>query len=135
MKFFKYLTSGLLLFTLLTGFLLSGCKRDIPPLPTDELRNVTFKLEGFEAETMPLGGPQAAIPMALDVPGKTVQALLYIELSPELLYLYYWSFNSEDLKPDVAVDEVRAGITFESSSAESDFVNGHVLAPFEAGRA
>src|SRR5690606_31951277 len=66
---------------------------------------------------------------------KTVQALLNIEPSPEPQYLYYWSFNSEDLEPDVAVDEVGAGITFEASSAEADFVNGHVLAPFEAGRA
>src|SRR5690606_19363358 len=124
MKLFKHLTRGFLLFIWLKGSLLSGCKRDIPPLPTDELRNVTFKLAGFEVETEPLDGAYAAIPMALGIPGTAVQALLKIEPSPEPQYLYYWSFNNENLEPDVAVDEVGAGIAFDAASAEPNFFGG-----------
>ncbi|MEC3881102.1 hypothetical protein [Parapedobacter sp. 10938] len=117
----------------MTSFFLSGCKRDIPPLPTDELRNVTFKLEGFTAETRPMDGSQGTARLALGAAGKGLQALKNIEPRVEPQYLYYWSFNNEDLVPDVAVDEVGAVIAFEGKS--SNFVNGHALAPFEAGHA
>src|SRR5690606_1178463 len=106
MKLFKHLTRGFLLFIWLKGSLLSGCKRDIPPLPTDELRNVTFRLEGFQAETMPMDGSRGAARLALDGIGRGTQALLDIEPSMEPQYLYYWSFNDESMEPDIAVDEV-----------------------------
>ena len=135
MKVLKHLTGGSLFFILLIVFLLFGCKRDIPPLPSDGLRNITFRLSGFEAETTPLDGPYATSRLALGCPDRGTYALQGIEPSLEPQYLYFWSFNNEDLEPDVAVDEVGAGITFEGSSTEEDFVNGHRLTPFEAGRA
>jgi len=134
MKFFKHLPCYSLCFVLLTGFFL-GCKRDIPPLPTEELRNVTFKLAGFEADKEPMGGPQAAIPMALDIMDKGLQALLNIEPGVEPQYLYYWSFNNGDLEPDIAVDEVGAGITFVGADSAPDYVAGFGLDPIEPGKA
>lgn len=135
MKFFKHRLCYSLCFVLLTGFFF-GCKRDIPPLPANELRNVTFNLAGFESEAEPLGGSKAAIPMALDVPGKAVRALLNIEPSTEPQYLYYWSFNSGDLEPDVAVDEVAARITFEAVAEEPTFPNSNfAVDPYTGGKA
>lgn len=115
--------------------MLSGCKRDIPPLPTDELRNVTFRLEGFQAETMPMDGSRGAARLALDGIGRGTQALLDIEPSMEPQYLYYWSFNDESMEPDIAVDEVGAGISFVGKDTEPGYVNGFGLEPIEAGRA
>lgn len=133
MKSLKHFFRHLLCCILWSGCLLFGCKRDIPELPTNELRNVTFRLAGFEAETMPLRGSRAATMLALDVGGSGPYTLRNLEPSLEPQYLYYWSFNNEDLEPDIAVDEVGAGISFEAKS--SDFVNGRKLGPFEAGRA
>ncbi|MGV3761108.1 hypothetical protein [Parapedobacter sp.] len=134
MKFFRHLPCYSLCFVLLTGFFF-GCKRDIPPLPTEETRNVTFKLTGFEAETMPMDGSRGNARLALDGMGRGTQALLNIEPSMEPQYLYYWSFNNEDLEPDKAVDEAGAGITFVGSGSEPGYVNGFGLDPIEAGKA
>src|SRR5690606_16946175 len=124
-----------LCFVLLTGFFF-GCKRDIPPLPANELRNVTFNLAGFESEAEPLGGSKAAIPMALDVPGKAERALLHLEPSTKLQYLYYCSFNNEDLEPEIAVDEVGTRITFEAVAEEPTFPNSNfAVDPYTGGKA
>src|SRR5690606_23503582 len=58
-----------------------------------------------------------------------------IEPSTEPQYLYYWSFNSGDLEPDVAVDEVAARISFVGNDLEPDYVAGFGLAPIEPGKA
>lgn len=136
MKALKHFSCYLVCCILWSGCLLSGCKRDIPELPTDELRNVTFRLAGFETETMPLDAPQAMALTALDVGRGGAYALRNIEPSLEPQYLYFWSFNSEDLEPDIAVDEVGAGITFEANVTEADFGAGFGMAPIkEAGQA
>lgn len=122
-------------YVIVASCVLTGCKRDIPIPPTDELRHITFKLSGFESEITPLSGPQAKARLAFDVPKRETQALRNIEpgLAPQ--YLYYWSFNEETLEPYIAVDEVGAKITFVGKSTEPDFVAGFGLAPVEAGRA
>lgn len=112
-----------------------SCKRDIPIPPTDELRNITFKLSGFEAEISPLSDAQSTARLALGVPKRGMQALRNIEPGLEPQYLYYWSFNEETLEPHIAVDEVGAGIAFVGKNTEPDFVGGFGLAPVEAGRA
>src|SRR5690606_28736659 len=134
MKTLKHLPSQLLCFTLWTSCLLSGCKRDIPPLPTDELmRSVTFKLEGFEGETTPMDGSQGTARLAVSgTAGKGMQALLNLEPGVEPQYLYYWSFNNEDLAPFIAVDEVGARITFD---VEAEFAAGFSFDTVGAGRA
>src|SRR5690606_2554070 len=64
-----------------------------------------------------------------------IQALHNIVPSPESQYLYYWSFNDETLEPDIAVDEVRAGISFESGAAEPKFFSGFSGDGYDAGQA
>lgn len=135
MKSMKRFSSHVLCIVISASYLLSACKRDIPPLPTSELRNVTFKLRGFEAETMPMDGPRAAERVAIDGIGNGVQALRDIEPSPEPQYLYYWSFNDETLEPDIAVDGEGAGITFEANNEIADYYGGFKLEPYEAGQA
>lgn len=135
MKPLKHFFRHLLYCILWSGCLLSGCKRDIPELPANELRNVTFRLTGFEAETMPLRGARAASMLSLDVGGNGPYTLRNIEPSLEPQYLYFWSFNNEDLEPDIAVDEVGVGISFEGSDSDPDYVAGFGLAPFEPGKA
>src|SRR3546814_9327983 len=65
-----------------------------------------------------------------------MQALRNIEPSVEPQYLYYWSFNNEDLEPDVAVDEVGAGITFEAVAEEPTYPNStFAVDPYVGGKA
>lgn len=136
MKVLKHLTRGSLFFILLIVFLLFGCKRDIPPLPSEGLRNITFRLSGFEAETTPLDGPYATSRLALGSPDRGTYALQGIEPSLEPQYLYFWSFNNEDLEPDVAVDEAGAGITFEAAAEEPTFPNStFAVDPYGGGKA
>lgn len=135
MKTPKHLPNHLLCFTLWISCLFSGCKRDIPPLPTNELRNITFKLEGFEAEVTPLDARQSMARSALGAVGNGMQALRNITPGSEPQYLYYWSFNEGNVEPFIAVDEVGAAIVFAGKDAEPDFVAGFGLAPIEAGKA
>lgn len=132
MKSLKYLRHYSLCIVLLTGFLQAGCKRDIPPLPAAESRNVTFKLTGFGAETLPMGESEGVSRLALGTAGNGVQALLGMVPSTEPQYLYYWSFNDATTTPSIAVDEVEAGITFD---VEADFKSGFSYDTVGAGNA
>jgi len=100
----------------------------------DVLHTVRFKVSGFESDISPLGDVQSRARMAFAPAGGT-QALKGIEPSLESQYLYYWSFNDETLEPDIAVDEVGAGIAFEANNATPSFVNGIAGDSFVAGRA
>lgn len=122
--------------------LLSGCNRDIPIPPTDEtpptgnVQTVTFKLSGFESEISPLDDRPSRTQMAFGRFQGSMHALKGVEPSLEPQYLYYWSFNDQTLEPDIAVDEMRAGITFEASDTEPGFINSTLGSDlFIAGRA
>jgi|GEM_PF-144563 len=119
---------------------LSNCEKPIPPLPTEpveeELQTVTFKLNGFNAAIKPLGLMQVN-----KAPGKitvspAAAAVTTKNISPGITeqYLYFWSFNNEDLEPDVAIDGDLATISFEATNMEPDFIGGWGLAPIEAGK-
>ncbi len=112
-----------------------SCKRDIPLPPAEKgsVRTVTFKLSGFESEIRPLAKAQAAMGRAHF--GQGMAALLNITPSLEEQYLYYWSFNDENLTPDIAVDEVGAGIAFVGADETPSFGSGFALAPYAAGQA
>ncbi|MFC3198682.1 hypothetical protein ACFOET_13735 [Parapedobacter deserti] len=124
----------LTVFGILPTLLLSACKRDIPIPPINTEHTVTFRVSGFDAKISPLGDVQSRSRLHAASGGGT-QAVKGIEPSLEPQHLYYWSFNEETLEPDIAVDEVGAGITFEASNTALDFGAGFGLSPFPAGRA
>lgn len=113
-------------------FLLVGCHRDvpIPPLEINDDRNITFKLLGFESEITPLSARDIKGVMGIADVG--IQALHNIVPSPESQYVYYWSFNSESLEPDIAVDEERVRI---EADVDLKFGTGFTFDPYEAGDA
>lgn len=135
MRSLKHVSDYLLCTILWCVCLFAGCKRHIPELPTNELRNVTFKLAGFEAEVTPLDGMKSAALQAFDGLGG-MQALKNIEPGLEPQYLYFWSFNAEDLEPDIAVDEEGAEITFEAVAASPTYPNStFAVEPYPGGKA
>jgi len=113
-------------------FLLVGCHRDVPMplLETDDVRNIVFKLSGFESKITPLSARDIKEMMGLADVG--MQALHNIVPGPELQYLYYWSFNEKSLEPDIAVDEESVGV---ESDVDLKFGSGFSLDPYEAGDA
>ncbi|PPL01405.1 hypothetical protein [Parapedobacter indicus] len=113
-------------------FLLVGCHRDvpIPPSEKDDVRQITFKLSGFESEVASLSGRYIKRGMALSDMG--MQALHNLAPSPESQYLYYWSFNDETLEPDIAVDEKGVGV---EADADLKFGTGFASDVYEAGDA
>lgn len=118
------------------GLLLSiSCQRDIPIPPAEEdgMRNITFKLSGFESKVIPLSDRYAKSVMGLGDVG--IQSLHNIVPGPEPQYLYYWSFNGETLEPDIALDEEGAGITFEASGTAPTYPAGFSGEGYDAGQA
>ncbi len=112
---------------------LMGCKRDVPvDFPITEERNVVFKLSGFRTDILPI--PQANISNAGFYAGGQF-VVTNVVPSPDLQYLYYWSFNDENLEPDIAVDGDNATIEFAGNSSEPEFANGFPSESYEAGRA
>ena len=139
MESLKNLPDYLLYGALLACVLMSGCKRDIPPLPVDgsgELRDVTFRISGFESDIFPMEGAETAGKLALGSPGTGMQSLLGVEPRPEQQYLYYWSFNDGNLLPDIAVDEEGAHLIFEAVAEEPDYPNSTFgVDPYDGGQA
>ncbi len=115
-------------------FLLTCCQRDIPipPLEKDDMRSVTFRLSGFESEVTPLSRHDVNNLMGFKNAG--IQALHNLVPGPEPQYLYYWSFNDENLEPDIAVDAEGAGITFEASAVGPKFFSGFSGDGYDAGQ-
>lgn len=124
---------------LLACTLMSGCKRDIPPLPVDgsgDFREVTFRLSGFESDISQMKGTEAIGKLALSGSGMEVRSLLGVEPRPEPQYLYYWSFNDGNLLPDIAVDEEGARLVFEAAAEEPDYPNSTFgIDPYDGGQA
>ncbi|WP_157278739.1 hypothetical protein [Olivibacter sitiensis] len=128
------------LFSCLCGYCiiscLVGCKRVDPVgLSLEEEHLVSFRLSGFQAEVTPLSVARSgAMAKVANVPsGMGMIALKNVQPSLEPQHLYYWSFNEENLVPDVAVNEDGAKIEFEANNMNTNFAAGFALAPYEAG--
>ena len=139
MKALKHFQNQLLYGALLFGSLLFGCKRDIPPLPinkTEELKEVTFRLSGFNVDVLPMEVSGNEAKLAFSNVGMDVQSLLGLTPNPEPQFLYYWSFNEESTMPDVAVDEAGVVLTFEAAAETPDYPNSTFgLDPYDGGKA
>ncbi|WP_257666239.1 hypothetical protein [Parapedobacter tibetensis] len=122
-------------YLLLIGFVLfSGCKRDAPLPKVDGMRSVAFRISGFETSVSPLSGREVGSEK-IAWKGADLMALKNIEPDLEPQFLYYWSFNDETLAPDIAVDEVGAGISFEAAAEQPLYYAGFAFGPFAAGQA
>lgn len=118
---------------------MSSCKKDgqIGIGSGDEAwRNVTFRIKPFEARVNPLmtnyygNGPGGD-------PNWTQVSYGNVSPSESEQILYLWTFNNEDLKPDIGVDTSNAGISLLNMNGGSNnsYKNGVKFSTYEAGKA
>lgn len=118
---------------------LYSCKRYDPlDLRLHKTNKVTFHLQGFRSSISPFsfGAPSGGFGK-LSVSRLSTGALVVknIMSSSEEQFLYYWSFNAEDLSPDVAIDEEGSAISIDANNPNANFSTGFAFDPYEAGRA
>ncbi|WP_345230484.1 hypothetical protein [Olivibacter ginsenosidimutans] len=116
----------------------SSCEKPIPELPSesaaDELQPVTFKLSGFSSTTKPLDLSASTILSKKEASLANLASLQGISPSASEQYLYFWSFNDENLIPDLAVYTDLATLTFTATNTEPAFTTGYGLSPYPAGK-
>jgi len=116
--------------------LFSSCEKAVPDLPArpeeTELQTITFKLNGFTTAINPL---ETSSKMSSDKQS-SFSSLASKGLNPstEEQFLYFWSFNEDNLVPDIAVNTSLAALTFTAASAEPSYTSGYGLSPYPAGK-
>lgn len=123
------------------GFVLiclaTACQKDdhsTPEPAADKLREVTFRLNQFQSGVFPLSAIKDPLNSIstwdVSIPGNVTP-------SPHIQDLYYWSFNDETTKPDIAIDFEAANIAFTSNSStpKYSFTTGFSYDSFPAGKA
>src|SRR5690606_33650173 len=94
-----------------------GCVKDKEPAsPAGNPKKVVFKLNGFRSMIKPFSKASTPDPFTLS---STVPNTKNIIPGPDPQFLYFWSFNGQNLIPDIAADLDGAGITYELNSAVS----------------
>lgn len=105
----------LLLAPVLFPISFSGCVKDKDPadLRSNDRKTVIFKLDGFRSAIRPFSLANTQhFTQSSQVPNSK-----NIFSGPVSQFLYFWSFNAQDLVPDIAVDTDGADITYELHSA------------------
>lgn len=131
------------LFLVMAGLLLLGimaaCRKDglIDVGPRNEaLRNVTFWIKPFETRIKPLMANYSGNGPGSD-PNWTQVSYGNVLPSASEQILYLWTFNDEDLKPDIGIDTANAGISVLNMNGGSNngYKNGVRFSTYEAGKA
>ena len=124
---------------LLFPFLFLSCEKPAPQLPTkpqeETLHTVRFKLKGFSTSITPLASPHSLSLSRLSSHGApSLVSAMPLEPSPQEQYVYFWSFNEENLLPDIAINTSSASISFQAADTSPGFTAGYGLSPYPAGR-
>jgi len=133
----KFYVNPIRMLLWLLPILMTNCEKPLPELPkqatSSELQTVILKLNGFTSAITPLDQMQNH-----EQPQRSLLAAMSNKASATAStgtsYLYFWSFNQEDLIPDEAIHSDGATISFDASNPESDFTTGYGLSPYPAGK-
>ncbi|QNL51295.1 hypothetical protein H8S90_06890 [Olivibacter sp. SDN3] len=115
---------------------LTSCKKEttLPNSEEDiELQEVTFKFKGFSSVIKPLATTAHANRQAAGMSFSQQQNFSNTLNASETSYLYFWSFNSSNLLPDVAIHRAGSGITLESEDDQASYFPGYGNDQFPAG--
>lgn len=128
MKSLTHLVSGLL-FLIILLFTYSCAKNDTINDKNEEAHTVSFKLSGFTNQVSPIIGANKG---AIKVGATTGDTQNYSEG-----YLYFWSFNNDNLVPDIKFNnQFVPSIAYDNGDVPSTFVNStYAYDNFAAGRA
>lgn len=123
--------------SILSLFLAIACQKSDNPTvepEDDQLHEVTFRLNHFHAGIRPLSASKHSINEHSDLDLSTQGNVIP---SPDIQYLYYWSFNQEDTQPDIALNIDNASIDFTSYATipKHSFTTGFSYESYAAGKA
>lgn len=128
MKSLHNILYGLLIFIIV--LLSVSCKKvDAVNDQNEEVHAVSFKLSGFTSQISPLLGTNKS---NVKLATTTANSQNYSEG-----YLYYWSFNNDNLLPDIKFNnQLIPSISYNNGGTPNSFVNStYTFENFEAGRA
>lgn len=126
-------------FFFISALLFTSCEKPAPQLPIkpqeETLHTVTFNLKGFSTDITPLAN--SSLLSSAQASALRVSNLMFTQLlepKPAEQHLYFWSFNDENLSPDVAINSASATITFQAADMSPGFTTGYGLSPYPAGK-
>lgn len=131
--FFKTLSLSFLFLVLFIR-----CEKPEPETQIDEaaLHTVTLKVKGFTKRITPLADqPAVSSSRVITTSSSNRMSTSGLEARSEEQYLYFWSFNDDDLLPEIAVGSAATAITFQAVDTSPSFTAGFGLSPYPAGKA
>jgi len=133
----KFYVNSLRMLLWLLPLLMTNCEKPLPELPeqptSTELQTVILKLNGFTSAITSLDQMQNQETIQRSLLASTT-GMQSMAASSETSYLYFWSFNQENLTPDEALHSDGAIISFDANDMEPSFTTGYGLSPYPAGK-
>ncbi|WP_134089597.1 hypothetical protein [Olivibacter sp. XZL3] len=133
--FFKILSLSFLF-----SVLFIRCEKPAPEpesqIDEEALHTVTLKLKGFTKRITPLADQSAMNSSRLMTTSSSNRmSTSASESGPEEQHLYFWSFNNDDLVPEIAVGSAAPSLSFQAVDTSPSFTAGFGLSPYPAGKA